>query len=640
MTSMARSLRTRVVTILLAVFVASVSLELAIQHLVVYPRFLELERAQVTRNVERAVEALQRELDLLIPSIKDWALWDDAYRFVQDHNSEFVAANLNPQALQALAVQVLAFYDQKGERIWYGTNDLSSETARELIHLIPQALSTDHFLGRRDATDAALAGLFHTPQGTFLVVSKPTLPSSGIGAPMGHVLMARFLDAAAIARLGEQARVDLRVMLPEPGSQPLISTQEPGRLIRTAIRLQEMPDKTVGETTLMDVDGHPALTIQVTTPREITQRGQDALWLASLSLGVAGGLALVTLLILLRRLVLDPLSSLTAHATALGASDDFRVRLQSNRMDEIGVLAQAFDLMTERLAQARQRLLEQSYRAGIAEMASGVLHNLGNAITPVGVKLTHLQASLRDAPVEEMDLALAELAAPTTDPERRADMLDFLQLAGQELAALARRLTHELEGVQTQVEHVQQILVDQARFSRAERVSESIAVHALLEDTVQLLPENLRDLVKIDIDSSLRQMPPVQAARVVLQQVVSNLLINAAESMGSDPGQPPPLPGVVHISAQHEMLEDAPMVHLRVVDNGCGIAVTDLPHIFERGFSTKSRGSGMGLHWTANTLLAMGGRIDAESAGLGQGTCLHLWLPQAVAGDDARNNNA
>jgi two-component system NtrC family sensor kinase len=71
-------------------------------------------------------------------------------------------------------------------------------------------------------------------------------------------------------------------------------------------------------------------------------------------------------------------------------------------------------------------------------------------------------------------------------------------------------------------------------------------------------------------------------------------------------------------------------VHLRVVDNGIGIGPEHLPRIFERGFSTKSRpSSGLGLHWCAVTVTAMGGRLYAESPGVGQGACLHLLLPQA-----------
>ena len=80
------SLRNKVATLLLALFGAFALAEFGVQHFVLYPSFVELEREQATRNTERAVEALQREIELLGPSAADWGRWDDTYNFVQDHN--------------------------------------------------------------------------------------------------------------------------------------------------------------------------------------------------------------------------------------------------------------------------------------------------------------------------------------------------------------------------------------------------------------------------------------------------------------------------------------------------------------------------------------------------------------------------
>jgi two-component system NtrC family sensor kinase len=72
-----------------------------------------------------------------------------------------------------------------------------------------------------------------------------------------------------------------------------------------------------------------------------------------------------------------------------------------------------------------------------------------------------------------------------------------------------------------------------------------------------------------------------------------------------------------------------PMAHLFIEDNGGGIPEEKLPKIFERGFSSKNRGSGLGLHWSANTITALKGRIYAESKGEGQGAIFHILLPLA-----------
>lgn len=81
--------------------------------------------------------------------------------------------------------------------------------------------------------------------------------------------------------------------------------------------------------------------------------------------------------------------------------------------------------------------------------------------------------------------------------------------------------------------------------------------------------------------------------------------------------------------AVREEANGATVAHFIVEDNGAGIQPSDLGRIFERRFSTKQRGSGIGLHWSANTVAALGGKLFAESPGEGRGASLHLILPIA-----------
>ena len=118
----------------------------------------------------------------------------------------------------------------------------------------------------------------------------------------------------------------------------------------------------------------------------------------------------------------------------------------------------------------------------------------------------------------------------------------------------------------------------------------------------------------------------VVGARAALQQVATNLLVNAAESILSidiDTGR-------VIVTAAQEEVQDRLMAHLQIEDNGAGIQPENLEQLFKRGFSTKDRnGSGHGLHWSANTVQTLNGRLTAQSEGVGCGACLHIWLPLA-----------
>lgn len=657
------ALRTRVTTLLLMLFGAQVLIGLAIQRVVIYPSFLHLEREEAVADVDRALQTLQRELDLLSPSANDWGSWNDCYQYLGDRNQEFYDSNLNVESIGYLQVDRAAIYDLEGRCIWGVAVSPEGEQIVESTPALPATLPRSHPI-LADSTDrAGIAGVLPSPAGPLLVAAHPILTTEGEGPARGTMVMARLLDGAAIARIGAQARVELTGAPPVGGMNVALASAagraasgehravphahvhgdgsagaasidlcvSHGRIGYRPIVYAETDEHTIGRTTVFDLFGNPILDLEIRSARAITARGQSALRYASLSLILGAGLVLLPLLVLLRRAVLDPVSKLTEHAIAVGTHDDLGVRLQLGRRDEIGTLAREFDQMVERLADTRRRLLDQSYESGLAEMASGVLHNIGNAATPLGVKLSTLGTELRQAPAAEMEMALAELDDPNTPPERRADLEEFVVLAGRELARLVAESSRELEFAREQVDLVQRILSDQQRFGRAPRVLEAHDLRGLVDETIRLLPASLRDPGRVVVDPALAAVGTVRTSRVAFHQVLANLLINAGESIhesGRDGD------GRIRISASIEQIDSAAMVHLRVEDNGAGIAPETFPRIFERGFSTKSRGSGVGLHWSASAVSAMEGRLQAESEGVGRGATFHLFLPVVGASSE------
>ncbi len=136
----------------------------------------------------------------------------------------------------------------------------------------------------------------------------------------------------------------------------------------------------------------------------------------------------------------------------------------------------------------------------------------------------------------------------------------------------------------------------------------------------------MKELLGLKISDSVAECGSVAGVRAALQQVITNLLINAAESIQSADTRP----GRVTVSAEEKIVQGKPMVELCIQDNGGGIDPEHQGRLFERGFSTKNReGSGYGLHWSANTLQALGGQLTAKSSGKGGGASLFVLLPAA-----------
>jgi two-component system, NtrC family, sensor kinase len=340
---------------------------------------------------------------------------------------------------------------------------------------------------------------------------------------------------------------------------------------------------------------------------------------------------MMMMIVLLNCSVLKPLSRMTRHAVALGSSDDLTSRLDLKRTDELGELAREFDRMVTRLADARRQLVDRSFDAGVAENASGVLHNLGNAMTPLGVEVVALQAKLRDAPTTDIELVLAELERAPSAAERRAELETFLRMTSRELAETIASAQVDLDVIARNTQSIQAALSEQSPRSRSERIYETVLLPELIQQSAALVPpQSLRQLA-IDLDPSLRELGSIRLPRTTLQQVFQNLILNAAEAV-RDAGREH---GTLRIAARVLENPHGERLHVTFTDDGVGIRDPDLRRIFEKGFSTKSpaTNSGIGLHWCANAVGALGGEISAESPGPLGGAILKLILPLQPADD-------
>jgi signal transduction histidine kinase len=270
--------------------------------------------------------------------------------------------------------------------------------------------------------------------------------------------------------------------------------------------------------------------------------------------------------------------------------------------DEIGRLAQEFDGMVARVEQSQHQLVDQSFHAGFAELAKGVLHNLGNAMTPLAVRVSKLGDRLRVAPVNDLIMAAAELEDSYTPSERSQDLKTFMHLGCREMSVCIQEGLHDLEVIQRQATLVQSALTELMQSTRNGHVIETVRLPELVSQTLDIVPDACKQ-------------------RLVLQ----NLIINAADAV-RDAGRER---GVLRVGAEIVREDACHQLHLHCADNGIGIARGDLERVFDKGYSTKSKDTnyGIGLHWCANAIAALGGRIWAASEGPGLGASLHLMVP-------------
>jgi two-component system NtrC family sensor kinase len=161
-----------------------------------------------------------------------------------------------------------------------------------------------------------------------------------------------------------------------------------------------------------------------------------------------------------------------------------------------------------------------------------------------------------------------------------------------------------------------------------DHVVEAVRLPELVSQTLEIVPDACRQRLVVDADESLGSVGVVRVARTVLRLVLQNLIINAADAV-RDAGRDT---GVLRVAAEIIREPAGEQLHLHCKDNGVGIPKDNLERVFDRGFSTKSRDTnyGIGLHWCANAIAALGGRIWAASEGPGLGASMHLMVPLAI----------
>jgi len=194
---------------------------------------------------------------------------------------------------------------------------------------------------------------------------------------------------------------------------------------------------------------------------------------------------------------------------------------------------------------------------------------------------------------------------------------------GAEIAVRAAQ--EDVTVMSRQTTAVQSMLVEQMRAARNEHVIEPVRLTELLSQSLEIVPDACRQRLTVDTDETVRRLGVVRVARTVLRLILQNLIINAADAV-RDAGREK---GVLHVSAEIVRERDVQQLHLQCKDDGVGIAPQNLERVFEKGFSTKSpeTNHGIGLHWCANAVSALGGRIWAASEGPGRGASLHLMVP-------------
>jgi len=297
-----------------------------------------------------------------------------------------------------------------------------------------------------------------------------------------------------------------------------------------------------------------------------------------------------------------------------------------------GVRLVGIDLdVTERVAAKRredilqQQLRDASRQAGMADVATSVLHNVGNVLNSVNVSANLVTDSLKRSRAAGLGRVVSLLQEHKSDlgsfvahDERGKVLPVYLAELSRHLSADNQNALLELDSLKNNIDHIKDIVAMQQRYAKLGGVAEVIDIRHLVEESMRI-NANAFERHDVKVVREFRDAPQITVDKHKVLQILVNVLRNAkdaCESMGEQERR-------VTIGIERY----AAGVRVAITDNGTGIAAENMSRIFTHGFTTKKTGHGFGLHSGALAAKEIGGVLHAESPGPGCGATFVLELP-------------
>ncbi|MBI1280481.1 MAG: hypothetical protein GC179_20330 [Anaerolineaceae bacterium] len=347
------SLRRKIFIAIISSLIGLVIILLGVSRFIILHQFDEQQQVIVHLNMDRALIAIDRELDNLSSIDSDWAYWDDTYRFVQDRNQAYIDSNLTDDTLDNLSLDFMVFVDSQGKIIFSKERDTRAENAFKTQPSILRAL-----LELPEPTHLN-KGIMLVSQMPALVVSRAILQSTTTGTSLGMLILGRYLNDEGINKLSEQTQLSLSLCLVdapcnvtdfEQVKSVLVTPDAPSLVYMSKDQIAE------GYSLLKDIIGQPALILQIQSPNRIYQAGQQAVVYISILLLVAGIIFGIVAMLLSERIMISRLAFMDRRVAEITSSNDLSARISMSGNDEVARLAATIN---DSLAKREQSQEEQ-----------------------------------------------------------------------------------------------------------------------------------------------------------------------------------------------------------------------------------------------------------------------------------------
>jgi len=529
--------------------------------------FIEQEDEDIQKQMDLAVHALNLRVQEIEQATQSLSSNDDSYYFMQSGLQHFINNYLLSSNFVKSEINIIVFSDTNGDIVLSKAFDILKMRNME----VPAAVMT---LVQRDELSVAdgITGIVNMEEGALMISSQPIFTSDGAGPSVGTLFCGRYLDVAEVDQLREKTYLDIQLI--ELG-EGVISD------VNTII---ERPSHTriTGSKAINGIDGVPVLLLKLTTDRDYYIQGLLMTQYFFVTSILTGVIIAVISMVASNKFILERMITLSGEVNKINPDTIERESVLITGNDEISELSEDIDNMLKALANYRNLLKDRERLATIGETAAMVGHDLRNplqVILMLGSRLGKTLKKLREASVDERVLSELEMIE-----DRMKDQIGYMNKIVSDLQDFSRTIKLSL-----------------GRLDMREltfMVLQSIQVPDNI-NTISEFGEGIED-VYLDKD--------------YLRRVLNNLFNNAVQAM--------PEGGTLTVKAS---VEDGTMIY-SVSDTGVGIKEDDKVTVFTPLFTTKAKGTGLGLAVCRRVISAHGGEIGFESE-LGKGTTFTFTIP-------------
>lgn len=301
----------------------------------------------------------------------------------------------------------------------------------------------------------------------------------------------------------------------------------------------------------------------------------------------------------------------------------------TERTEELKKKNQTLKSTLKELEATKDQLVEQAHKAGMADIASGVLHNVGNILTSINTSAAMIEETATQSKVDGYVKANSLLKEHSNDlgnfianDPRGRSLIDYYLRLEEPLTQERRHILQQTKRLVEKIKLVNDAIAAQQSFAGVGLMTEKLMLSEMAENALDLQSGSI-ERHGLNITKEYLAKDLVLVNRTKLIHILVNVFKNAKEAMSEN--------GLNQKNLEIRTWQDEQNVYLSISDNGIGVHPDNINKIFSQGFTTKKTGHGFGLHSSANYMKEMGGSLKVSSEGIGSGATFILSFPISKA---------